>query len=197
MMYHNFLIIIKIMFLCVFSKINLSIHTLINRSSMTSANDCSGDLCYRISNSISADETTNLVCQDTCRRTLHTATTDQEIMDALAEKCSPVLPQMPIWSCLLKSGSIKPARLPLDAGKLACCTKATRPSCQNLCWRAFQADWGNAWPQLDALCLSSRDEGELRRCLEDADASCEMGCSGLSYCARFNDRPTTLFRYES
>jgi reversion-inducing cysteine-rich kazal motif protein len=116
-------------------------------------------------------------------------------MDALAEKCSPVLPQSPMWSCLLKSGSTKPARLPLDAGKLACCTKATRSSCQNLCWRAFQADWESAWVQLDALCLSSSLEGELRRCLEDADDSCEMGCSGLSYCARFNDRPTTLFRY--
>lgn len=154
---------------------------------------------WNLVDSISADlhcceEATTPVCLDTCRRTLHTVTTDQEIMDALAEKCSPVLPQSPMWSCLLKSGSTKPARLPLDAGKLACCTKATRPSCQTLCWRAFQADWETALPQLDALCLSSSLEGELRRCLEDADDSCEMGCSGLSYCARFNDRPTSLFR---
>ncbi|XP_018370423.1 PREDICTED: reversion-inducing cysteine-rich protein with Kazal motifs [Trachymyrmex cornetzi] len=140
------------------------------------------------------DEATTAACLDTCRSILHTATTDQEIMDALAEKCSPVLPQSPMWSCLLKSGSTKPTRLPLNAGKLACCTKATRPFCHNLCWRAFQADWETAWVQLDAQCLSSNSEGELRRCLEDADDSCEIGCSGLSYCARFNDRPTTLFR---
>ncbi|XP_076621802.1 reversion-inducing-cysteine-rich protein with kazal motifs isoform X1 [Colletes latitarsis] len=133
-------------------------------------------------------------CLETCKRVLHTATTEQEIMDALSEKCRPVLPQTPIWSCLLKSGSSKPARLPLDAGKLSCCTKATKPSCQNLCWRAFQADWEFAWVQLDAECLSSNMEGELRRCLEDAEDPCEMGCSGLSYCARFNDRSTTLFR---
>ncbi|KAG5305855.1 RECK protein, partial [Pseudoatta argentina] len=140
------------------------------------------------------DEATTAACLDTCRSILHTATTDQEIMDALAEKCSPVLPQSPMWSCLLKSGSTKPTRLPLNAGKLTCCTKATKPFCQNLCWRAFQADWETAWVQLDAQCLSSNSEGELRRCLEDADDSCEIGCSGLSYCARFNDRPTTLFR---
>ncbi|XP_018350933.1 PREDICTED: reversion-inducing cysteine-rich protein with Kazal motifs [Trachymyrmex septentrionalis] len=140
------------------------------------------------------DEATTATCLDTCRSILHTATTDQEIMDALAEKCSPVLPQSPMWSCLLKSGSTKPTRLPLNAGKLTCCTKATKPFCQNLCWRAFQADWETAWVQLDAQCLSSNSEGELRRCLEDADDSCEIGCSGLSYCARFNDRPTTLFR---
>ncbi|EFN82131.1 Reversion-inducing cysteine-rich protein with Kazal motifs [Harpegnathos saltator] len=140
------------------------------------------------------DEASTPLCLDTCRKILHTATTDQEIMDALTESCSPVFPQLPMWSCLLKSDSSKPARLPLDAGKLACCTKAVSSSCQNLCWRAFQADWESAWPQLDATCLSSSLEGELRRCLEDADDPCEMGCSGLSYCARFNDRPTTLFR---
>ncbi|XP_019697997.1 reversion-inducing cysteine-rich protein with Kazal motifs isoform X3 [Harpegnathos saltator] len=143
------------------------------------------------------DEASTPLCLDTCRKILHTATTDQEIMDALTESCSPVFPQLPMWSCLLKSDSSKPARLPLDAGKLACCTKAVSSSCQNLCWRAFQADWESAWPQLDATCLSSSLEGELRRCLEDADDPCEMGCSGLSYCARFNDRPTTLFRYDA
>ncbi|XP_043599911.1 reversion-inducing cysteine-rich protein with Kazal motifs [Bombus pyrosoma] len=137
---------------------------------------------------------TSPACLETCKKILHTATTDQEIMDALTDKCRPVLPQSPFWSCLLKSGSSKPARLPLDAGKLSCCTKATKPSCQNLCWRAFQADWESAWLQLDAECLSSSLEGELRRCLEDTDDPCEMGCSGLSYCTRFNDRSTTLFR---
>ncbi|XP_054015810.1 reversion-inducing cysteine-rich protein with Kazal motifs [Hylaeus anthracinus] len=140
------------------------------------------------------NEAVTPACLETCKRVLHTATTEQEIMDALSEKCRPVLPQTPIWSCLLKSGSSKPARLPLDAGKLSCCTKATKPSCQNLCWRAFQADWEVAWVQLDGECLSSNLEGELRRCLEDAEDPCEMGCSGLSYCARFNDRSTTLFR---
>ncbi|XP_014472155.1 PREDICTED: reversion-inducing cysteine-rich protein with Kazal motifs [Dinoponera quadriceps] len=140
------------------------------------------------------EEAKSPACLETCRKILHTATTDHEIMDALTESCSPVFPQLPIWSCLLKSDSSKPTRLPLDAGKLACCAKATSSNCQNLCWRTFQADWETAWPQLDATCLSSSMEGELRRCLEDADDPCEMGCSGLSYCAQFNDRPTTLFR---
>ncbi|XP_014598838.1 PREDICTED: reversion-inducing cysteine-rich protein with Kazal motifs isoform X1 [Polistes canadensis] len=140
------------------------------------------------------DEATNAACSDTCRKILQTATTDQEILDALAEKCSPILPHSPLWSCVLKSTPTKPIRLPLDTGKLSCCSRATRQRCQNLCWRAFQADWETAWSQLDSECLSSNLDSELRRCLDETDNSCEMGCSGLSYCARFNDRPTTLFR---
>ncbi|XP_023289098.1 reversion-inducing cysteine-rich protein with Kazal motifs isoform X2 [Orussus abietinus] len=140
------------------------------------------------------EKAANVSCQNTCRKTLQTKTTDQEFLDALSEKCGPVLPHIPLWSCLLQSAPAKPVRLPLEIGKLACCSKATQASCRNLCWRAFQADWEVASAQLESQCLSVAAEGELRRCLEDADDACEMGCAGLSYCARFNDRPTTLFR---
>ena len=137
----------------------------------------------------------SLTCMETCKKILYTATTDREILNALTEKCGPpISPQSPFWSCLMKSGSPKPVRLPLDAGKLSCCTKAIKPKCQDLCWRAFKADWESSWHPLDAECLSSSQEGELRRCLAYTDDPCEMGCAGLSYCTRFNDRSTTLFR---
>jgi reversion-inducing cysteine-rich kazal motif protein len=115
------------------------------------------------------------------------------VLDALEEGCGPVAPHSGLWGCLLKSAPAKPQRLPLNVGKLACCSRASRRTCQNLCWRAFQTDW-SAWQQLEATCLASSTESELRRCLDDTDDACEMGCSGLSFCSRFNDRPTTLFR---
>lgn len=141
------------------------------------------------------DKTNNLTCLDTCRKVLATSSDIHEILDSLEVACSPVRPQSPMWSCFLQSSSTsKPTRLPLDIGKLACCSKAMKPSCQSLCWRAFQADWELALAQFEADCLSSSFEGELRRCLEDSENSCEMGCGGLSYCASYNDKSTTLFR---
>ncbi|XP_015595856.1 reversion-inducing cysteine-rich protein with Kazal motifs [Cephus cinctus] len=140
------------------------------------------------------DKATSPGCLVTCRETLHTATTDTDIFDVLSNKCSPVLPHLPMWSCFLNSTPAKSARLPLDLGKLSCCSRASTSSCKNLCWRAFQADWEQAWVQLDEECISLPIESELRRCLEDADETCEMGCSGLSYCVQYNDRPTALFR---
>ena len=119
-----------------------------------------------------------------------------DILDALERSCGPVLPHSPLWGCFLSSAPAKPQRLPLSAGKLGCCARATRRACRNLCWRAFQTDWA-AWQQLEASCLSGGAESELRRCLDDAEDACEMGCSGLSFCSRFNDRPTTLFRWVS
>ena len=116
-----------------------------------------------------------------------------EILDTLEETCSPILPHSQFWSCFFRSSPVKPQKLPLNAAKLACCSRASRRTCQNLCWRAFHSDW-TAWQQLDTICLASNLEGELRRCLDDTEESCEMGCSGLSFCSRFNDRPTTLFR---
>ncbi|XP_034951773.1 reversion-inducing cysteine-rich protein with Kazal motifs isoform X2 [Chelonus insularis] len=140
-------------------------------------------------------EATTSTCLDACRKILFTATSVKDILDTLEAKCQPAQPHSPLWSCFLQqSSSMKPTRLPLDIGKLNCCSRASSTNCQILCWRAFQADWEVAWTQLETDCLSLSSEGELRRCLEDADEPCEMGCSGLSYCTKFNNQPTSLFR---
>ncbi|KAL7299960.1 hypothetical protein TKK_0007276 [Trichogramma kaykai] len=139
------------------------------------------------------EQATRPGCMDVCRRSLHGISSIQEVLDALEERCGPVLPHSPFWSCFLKSSPNKPQKLPLNAAKLACCSKASRAHCQSLCRRAFHSDW-SAWQQLDATCLASNLEGELRRCLDDTEDACEIGCSGLSFCSSFNDRPTTLFR---
>ncbi|XP_063985142.1 reversion-inducing cysteine-rich protein with Kazal motifs [Diachasmimorpha longicaudata] len=140
------------------------------------------------------NEAPDVPCLDACRQVLLSAVTIKAIMDTLVEKCPPVQLHSPFWSCFLQATPTKPSRLPLDIGKLGCCSRAASATCQELCWRAFQADWEAASLQLESECLPSGAEGELRRCLEDADEPCEMGCTGLSYCSNFNNRPTTLFR---
>ncbi|XP_046752373.1 reversion-inducing cysteine-rich protein with Kazal motifs isoform X1 [Diprion similis] len=141
------------------------------------------------------DEATSTECLESCRSTLRTAVTNQDIFDTLEKKCGLALPHSPIWSCIMKTTTApEPPRLPLDAAKLSCCYRAYTSNCKKLCWRVFQADWESAWSKLDNECLSSPMEGELRRCLDDSDDPCEPGCSGLRYCSRYNDRPTTLFR---
>ncbi|CAG5122996.1 unnamed protein product, partial [Candidula unifasciata] len=37
-------------------------------------------------------------------------------------------------------------------------------------------------------------ESNLHNCLTDVDEPCKLGCSGLSFCTNFNNRPTELFR---
>ncbi|KAF7997589.1 hypothetical protein HCN44_006160 [Aphidius gifuensis] len=140
------------------------------------------------------NEAKTLVCLDACRKTLHSSTTIKEILDELENKCEPVFPHSPLWTCILQSEQTKTPNLPLDIGKLSCCSRAQNSNCQDICLRAFQSDWEVAWNQLESICLSSPNGEELRRCLEEADDPCEIGCSGLSYCGKFNDRSTTLFR---
>lgn len=140
------------------------------------------------------NEAKTSVCLDACRKTLHSATTIKEILDELEDKCEPVFPHSPLWTCILQSEQTNTPTIPLDIGKLSCCSRAHNSNCQDICLRAFQSDWEVAWNQLESICLSSSNGEELRRCLEEADDPCEIGCSGLSYCEKFNDRSTSLFR---
>ncbi|XP_058809522.1 reversion-inducing cysteine-rich protein with Kazal motifs [Phymastichus coffea] len=132
-------------------------------------------------------------CQESCRRLLHASSSILDVFGDLEASCGAIKPHAPLWSCLFKSSPSRPQRVPANIGKLTCCEKAQRAKCKELCTKAFQTDW-SAWQQLDGQCLASPLENDLRRCLEDTEDSCEMGCSGLSFCSKFNDRPTTLFR---
>ncbi|XP_016841804.1 reversion-inducing cysteine-rich protein with Kazal motifs [Nasonia vitripennis] len=146
----------------------------------------------------------NRGCVESCLNLIHTLGSIEEVLEGLdnsTPSCHPVKPHSPPWSCFLSrsspssTGTSKSRRLPLNVAKLSCCSRAKRKTCRSLCLRAFQSDW-SAWQQLENQCLSSSPalETELSRCLDDSEDSCEMGCSGLSFCSKFNDKPTTLFR---
>ncbi|XP_033230476.1 reversion-inducing cysteine-rich protein with Kazal motifs isoform X2 [Belonocnema kinseyi] len=136
----------------------------------------------------------NLECLETCRRILRTASSEKEILDALELKCNPVKPHSPMWSCFLNLVPTKLNHIPLDAGKLSCCAKASTTTCENLCRKTYYAEWQISWQQFENDCLSSRKETEMRICLQDSDSSCKFGCNGLSFCSAFNKKFLNSFR---
>ncbi|XP_051153555.1 reversion-inducing cysteine-rich protein with Kazal motifs [Leptopilina boulardi] len=140
------------------------------------------------------EQVDNRECLETCRRVLRSTKTEKEILDALEIKCGPVKPHSPMWSCLLKLVPSKLNRLPLDGGKLSCCAKAKSAACENLCRRTYYTDWQLSWTQFENECLASKEENELKICIEDAANTCKFGCTGLSFCSIFNNNIYTTFR---
>ncbi|XP_014680010.1 PREDICTED: reversion-inducing cysteine-rich protein with Kazal motifs-like, partial [Priapulus caudatus] len=64
-----------------------------------------------------------------------------------------------------------------------------------LLWsQTFSTGFTQSWQEFDAHCRYQPSELPLISCLDDVDEPCELGCSGLSYCTNFNDRPTELYR---
>ncbi|XP_030205196.1 reversion-inducing cysteine-rich protein with Kazal motifs [Gadus morhua] len=141
-------------------------------------------------------------CQVACRRILRTLSTEQEIMEGLIEQCrSQPLPQDPMWQCFLGSAQppAKPHEEPLppakmDRAKLHCCSKANTSLCRDMCQKV-STNWGSqTWQEFHQLCEYNVVETQLIACLADVREPCQLGCTGLSYCSNFNNRPTELFR---
>lgn len=82
----------------------------------------------------------------------------------------------------------------MDSAKLHCCYKAVAPKCRRLCVQTFSKDWTTTRGDFEIDCLLQINEIELRRCIDEIDEPCELGCDGLSFCTNFNNRPTELFR---
>lgn len=82
----------------------------------------------------------------------------------------------------------------MDSAKLHCCTKAYTSKCQRLCYSTYSNDWSEYRGNFQFDCLQNVDELTLRKCVDEVDNPCEVGCDGLSFCSNFNNRPTELFR---
>ncbi|XP_026471182.1 reversion-inducing cysteine-rich protein with Kazal motifs-like [Ctenocephalides felis] len=144
-------------------------------------------------------------CRDSCRRALRNAGSQQEAIDDIIEgKCGPPLPQHPMWQCFLTfDRDHKHSQRPnvvaeragvLDSAKLHCCQLAHSPRCRRLCIQTFGDDWSRSWEQFDDGCLAQTSEDAMRRCVDEVEEPCELGCDGLSFCSNFNNRPIDLFR---
>lgn len=119
--------------------------------------------------------------------------------------CNTPNPLDPLWACFLSSGSksIQPRsstsisrinQIGMDSAKLLCCHKSVSPKCRRLCNQTYSNDWTESKDEFDSDCLMQMTEVELKKCIDDVDEPCELGCSGLSFCTNFNNRPTELFR---
>ncbi|XP_068200840.1 LOW QUALITY PROTEIN: reversion-inducing cysteine-rich protein with Kazal motifs [Palaemon carinicauda] len=142
-------------------------------------------------------------CRAVCRTVLTSDSPQQDILDQLEDACGTVDLTVGVWKCLFRHSEgvapeVRPVsklgRLGLDAAKLGCCSRAVSAECRGLCSRAFSKEWGRAWDALQTSCLTRPQEASLFACLWEADAPCQQGCSGLSFCTNFNHRPNELFR---
>ncbi|KAK8750056.1 hypothetical protein OTU49_015214, partial [Cherax quadricarinatus] len=136
-------------------------------------------------------------CRATCRRVLTSQASQQDILDQLEGACGTVDLTNGLWKCLFRQSEAavpevrqvsKLGRLGLDAAKLGCCRQAVSVECRGLCVRAFSKEWGRSWDALHTSCLTRPQEATLFACLAEADAPCQQGCSGLSFCSNFNNR---------
>ncbi|XP_038077039.1 reversion-inducing cysteine-rich protein with Kazal motifs-like [Patiria miniata] len=143
-------------------------------------------------------------CKETCRRVHTNLTSEPEIIDSLLAGCGGTIqPHVGMWNCfLLNSGShIAPDNpIPnlsaLDGAKLQCCSRAVSARCREICVKLYSTSWATkqSWNDFDEHCQYQPMEVSLLTCLADVQEPCQPGCSGLTYCTNFNDRPTDLFR---
>nr|CAH0110900.1 unnamed protein product [Daphnia galeata] len=79
-----------------------------------------------------------------------------------------------------------------DAAKLSCCDRGTL-QCYRLCRMAHTNEFFPETEELDN-CVAQTSEAAVATCFEDVDEPCQPGCSNLSFCSSFNNRPLELFR---
>ncbi|XP_072179124.1 reversion-inducing cysteine-rich protein with Kazal motifs-like [Diadema setosum] len=149
---------------------------------------------------------TGLRCREVCHRTLTNLTSEGAIIEALIQGCNEPSPNDAMWQCfLLQSALIERPSHPvvgpsypgaLDGANLQCCLRAMSATCRDICVKLFTTSWANkdSWNEFDKHCQYQPVEEALLTCLADVEEPCRPGCSGLNYCAHFNNRPTDLFR---
>ncbi|XP_078493570.1 reversion-inducing cysteine-rich protein with Kazal motifs isoform X2 [Ciona intestinalis] len=143
------------------------------------------------------DRATKPGCKASCRHILRTETSDQVMADKLDVACGPVMPHEPMWKCFMHDSK------PLDGGtggvflrEVQCCSRAVSKTCDQLCQKIYSEPWIDVtkWDQFKSTCEYGSRESKLTQCLAEVSEPCQMGCSGLSFCSNFNNRPTSLFR---
>lgn len=148
-------------------------------------------------------------CHTICTEVLRTVTSAEEAVDHLTSGgCGPMLPHHPMWQCFVApeqhqrqlappaniSEQSRINRIGMDSAKLHCCHLSLAPKCRHLCQHTFSNDWVDTFHDFELNCLTTFSEPALRKCIEEVEEPCELGCDGLSYCTNFNSRPTELFR---
>lgn len=143
-------------------------------------------------------------CQETCRRVLQSTMSEDQIIEELIVACGGPDVREPLWQCFLQtqtppngSHDTSPAVSRLDNARLQCCSKAVTSRCRELCTKTFKMGWSfhsEFYQSCSYIQPVSTIEATMHKCLLDVDEACQLGCSGLSYCTNFNNRPTELFR---
>nr|XP_034834527.1 reversion-inducing cysteine-rich protein with Kazal motifs [Maniola hyperantus] len=135
-------------------------------------------------------------CRSTCEAVLRRTGESQEIAEALSQECGAPALHDNMWQCFLRKDAPPETKdmIPHDVAKLHCCQKGATINCRRLCFNTFNNGWQLNWQKFDTECLGDPQEMEMAECIEEVEAPCTLGCSGLTYCSQMNNRPTSLFR---
>ncbi|XP_052743498.1 reversion-inducing cysteine-rich protein with Kazal motifs isoform X1 [Bicyclus anynana] len=135
-------------------------------------------------------------CRSTCETVLRRTGESQEIAEALSLECGAPALHDNMWQCFLRKDAPPETKdvIPHDVAKLHCCQKGVTINCRRLCFNTFNNGWQLNWQKFYTECLGDPQEMEMAECIEEVEAPCTLGCSGLTYCSQMNNRPTSLFR---
>jgi len=157
-------------------------------------------------------------CRKACKEALRANRSSNEVFDVLVEHCGVVnLTDSPLWQCFLRNSPtgrnasaervsndvkqrslgdsrVAPSapRISFDAAKLSCCDRGSQ-QCHQLCRKAYTEDYSQEYDELER-CVQHPAESTMASCLHDVEEPCQPGCSNLSFCSSFNNRPLELFR---
>eukprot|EP00731_Ephydatia_muelleri_P007812 Em0004g150a len=105
----------------------------------------------------------------------------------------------PMWQCFLDPGTPAPdvaPKLDIDWGRVQCCYDAVDNSCKDSCLLLYAGKVSSTeWHHFQLDCIQRPSESAMTTCLADVSSTCKLGCSGLSFCTNYNNRPTDLFRH--
>ncbi|XP_063965073.1 reversion-inducing cysteine-rich protein with Kazal motifs-like [Lytechinus pictus] len=144
-------------------------------------------------------------CREVCRQTLTNLTSEGAIMNALEAGCDQPVPNDEMWKCFLLVSAGNEVSHPdvgptnagaIDGANLQCCLRAISSRCRDICVKLYTPSLSSkeTWNEFDEHCRYQPAEEALLTCLADVEEPCKPGCSGMDYCAHFNNRPTDLFR---
>lgn len=137
-------------------------------------------------------------CKEHCIAAFKKHNNDNDILDMVQEGCGTIRLLSPLYQCFLREEPPKSDVTAIDAAKLHCCEKATSNMCADMCVKTHNNQWSSIG-RFEKNCgyMSSpvaTMETLMHDCLKEVEEPCQLGCSGLSYCTNFNNRPTGHFR---
>ncbi|KAL8576251.1 hypothetical protein ACOMHN_006174 [Nucella lapillus] len=147
-------------------------------------------------------------CKDKCVDVLRSSMTEGEIVEEMSIYCGTPTLIEPLWTCFLgaqpSNNNNTPLAARMDNAALQCCSKAVTSRCRTLCTQTFKSGWSyhsEFYKSCSYIQPVSTIEATMHKCLKDVvlyvlavEEPCQPGCSGLSFCRTFNDRPAELFR---
>ncbi|XP_065897217.1 reversion-inducing cysteine-rich protein with Kazal motifs-like [Dysidea avara] len=143
------------------------------------------------------DKANSTRCRWDCQRLLLANGSEEERYNELVRLCGH---DRPIFTCFLGVPTptvtpVPPNRQPVDLIRRRCCQSAVSDYCRRNCIMFYEDNTvDESWRAVEGDCIHRPEEWKLASCLADVSYSCKLGCTDMSFCSTFNNRPNELFR---